>query len=134
MLPAMSTASNLSRAPRVADEHVGFNGRLAAAMTKAVGTMWVVYLTTAFVLAWVAAGTLGPLRHFDPYPFAFLLFMGNVLQLLLVFVILVGQQVIGRSADRRSARTFQDAESIFDEVSKLHEHLAEQDKILNKGI
>jgi len=42
MLAAMSTASSESRPPRLADEHVGFNGRLAAAMTKAVGTMWVV--------------------------------------------------------------------------------------------
>lgn len=130
----MSTASSASRAPRVADEHVGFNGRLAAAMTRAVGTMWVVYFTTAFVLAWTAFGTWGPLRHFDPYPFAFLLFMGNVLQLLLVFVILVGQQVLGSASDRRSARTFQDAESILNEVSKLHEHLGEQDRILNRGI
>src|SRR5215472_11988618 len=134
MLRAMSTASNPSRPPKVADEHVGFNGRLAAAMTKAVGTMWVVYFTTAFVLVWVAAGTWGPLRHFDPYPFAFLLFMGNVVQLLLVFVILVGQQVLGRAADRRSARTFQDAETILGEVSKLHDHLAEQDDLLNRGI
>jgi uncharacterized membrane protein len=118
----------------VADEHVGFNGRLAAAMTKAVGTMWVVYFTTAFVLAWMAVATWGPLHRLDPYPFAFLLFMGNVVQLLLVFVILVGQQVLGRAADRRAARTYQDAETILREVSKLHDHLAEQDDLLNRGI
>src|SRR5215472_1863047 len=127
MLPAMSSTSSASRAPRLADEHVGFNGRLAAAKTKAVGTMWVVYFTTAFVLAWVTLATWGPLHHLDPYPFAFLLFMGNVVQLLLVFVILVGQQVLGRASDRRSARTFQDAETILNEVAKLHEHLVEQD-------
>jgi uncharacterized membrane protein len=130
----MSTASKTSGPPKVADEHVGFNGRLAAALTRAVGTMWVVYFTTIFVLAWMAAATWGPLHRIDPYPFAFLLFMGNVVQLLLVFVILVGQQVLGRAADRRSARTYHDAESILNEVSKLHGHLAEQDKILNRGI
>jgi uncharacterized membrane protein len=130
----MSTAGNGPRPPRVADEHVGFNGRLAAAMTMAVGTMWVVYFTTAFVLVWMALGTWGPLHRIDPYPFAFLLFMGNVVQLLLVFVILVGQQVLGRAADRRAARTFQDAETILTEVAKLHDHLAEQDALLGKGI
>src|SRR5215471_13557640 len=134
MLPAMSTASNLSRAPRLADEHVGLNGRLAAAMTKAVGTMWVVYFTTAFVLVWMAVATWGPLHRVDPYPFAFLLFMGNVVQLLLVFVILVGQQVLGRAADRRSARTYRDAETILTEVEKLHDHLKEQDVALTRGI
>jgi uncharacterized membrane protein len=130
----MSTASNASRPPRLADEHVGFNGRLAAAMTKAVGTMWVVYFTTVFVLVWMALATWGPLHRLDPYPFAFLLLIGNVTQLLLVFVILVGQQVLGRAADRRSARTFQDAESILNRVSELHSHLVEQDKILTRGI
>jgi uncharacterized membrane protein len=134
MLGAMSTASNPSRPPKVADEHIGFNGRLAALMTKAVGTMWVVYFTTAFVLVWMAVATWGPLHRLDPYPFAFLLFMGNVAQLLLVFVILVGQQVLGRFADRRSTRTFQDAETILEEVSKLHDHLAEQDELLGRGI
>jgi uncharacterized membrane protein len=130
----MSTASNAPAPPKLADEHVGFNGRLAAAMTKAVGTMWVVYFTTAFVLAWMALAMWGPLHRIDPYPFAFLLFMGNVVQLLLVFVILVGQQVLGLASDRRSSRTFHDAESILGEVAKLHKHLAEQDKMLNRGI
>ena len=122
------------RAPRLADDHVGFNGRLAAGLTRAVGTMWVVYFTTAFVLAWMALATFGPLHLIDPYPFAFLLLIGNVTQLLLVFVILVGQQVLGRAADRRAARTYRDAESILDEVSRVHDHLTEQDKILTRGI
>jgi len=134
MLRAMTAEARRHRAPRLADDHVGFNGRLAAAMTKFVGTMWVVYFTAAFVLVWVLVATWGPLHHLDPYPFAFLLFMGNVVQLLLVFVILVGQQVLGRFADRRSARTFQDAETILDEVSKLHDHLAQQDDLLGRGI
>lgn len=133
----MSTASTASREPRppkVADEHIGFNGRLAAALTRAVGSMWVVYLTAAFVVAWTALATWGPLHHVDGYPFAFLLLLGNVTQLLLVFVILVGQQVLGRAADRRAALTFHDAESILSEVALLHDHLGEQDVILNSGI
>src|SRR5215472_19344521 len=134
MLRAMSNASNASRPPRLADEHVGFNGRLAAALTKAVGTMWVVYFTTTFVLVWMALATWGPLHRLDPYPFAFLLLLGNVTQLLLVFVILVGQQVLGRAADRRATRTYGDAETILDQVSGLHDHLAEQDELLNRGI
>jgi uncharacterized membrane protein len=134
MLRAMSTASRAERAPRLTDEHVGFNGRFAAALTMAVGTMWSVYVTTVFVLGWMGLATWGPLHRIDPYPFAFLLLIGNVTQLLLVFVILVGQQVLGRAADRRAARTFHDAESILGEVGQLHDHLAEQDRILNRGI
>ncbi|MHB8646589.1 MAG: DUF1003 domain-containing protein [Thermomicrobiales bacterium] len=120
--------------PQRADEHIGFNGRFAAALTKSVGSMWVVYFTTLFVLGWIALASFGPLHAHDPYPFPFLLFIGNVVQLLLVFVILVGQQVLGRVADKRSLQTYEDAEEIFKEVVQLHDHMVEQDRILNKGI
>ena len=144
MLAPMSTATQSSdlphlerrpsAPPKVADEYIGLNGRFAAALTKRVGSMWVVYFTTAFTLAWMALATFGPLHKLDPYPFPFLLFLGNVTQLLLVFVILVGQQVLGLAADKRSRRTYQDAEAIFNEVSKLHAHLQKQDIILNRGV
>jgi uncharacterized membrane protein len=137
----MSTATATSmppaparRAPATEDEHVGFNGRVAVALTRGVGSMWSVYLTTALVLGWMALATFGPLHSVDPYPFPFLLFLGNVVQLLLVFVILVGQQVLGRAADKRALRTYEDAESTFAEVTRLHGHLQEQDKLLNRGV
>ena len=117
-----------------ADEYIGFNGRLAAALTQRVGSMWSVYFTIAFVLAWIGLATAGPLRSLDPYPFPFLLFLGNVVQLLLVFVILVGQQVLGRATDKRAMQTYADSVAIFDEVTQLHNHLTEQDLILNRGI
>src|SRR5436305_3013182 len=103
ILPAMSVYSapphphveerSRRRPPRVADEHMGFNGRLAVLITRLVGTMWAVYGVTAFILLWMALGTWGPLRHVDPYPFAFLLFLGNVAELMLLSIILVGQSV-----------------------------------------
>jgi len=118
----------------LADEHIGFNGFLAAWITRHVGSMWVVYFTISFVLVWMALGVGGPLRHIDPYPFPFLLFMGNVVQLLLVFIILVGQQVLGRAADKRAEQTYLDAEAILHEVEQLHKHLQEQDQILTQGV
>ena len=123
------------KGPAVIDvERLGLNDRIAAWLTTRIASMWVVYFTASFVLLWMLLGTFGPLHRLDPYPFAFLLFIGNVVQLLLVFVILVGQQVIGRSADKRSQQTYDDAEAIFEEVSRLHDHLEEQDHILNRGI
>ena len=96
--------------------------------------MWSVYITVALVGGWIVLATIGPLHKSDPYPFPFLLFLGNLVQLMLVFVILVGQGVLGRTADRRSERTFKDAEAILREVTTLHSHLQEQDRILNQGI
>nr|MDQ6948761.1 DUF1003 domain-containing protein [Actinomycetota bacterium] len=99
-----------------------------------VGSMWSVYITISFVAGWIALATFGPLHRADPFPFPFLLFLGNLVQLMLVFVILVGQGVLGRTADRRSEQTFRDAEEILLEVTTLHSHLQAQDRILNQGI
>ena len=129
-----SAAQRPAQPPKLADEHVGFNGRLAATLTKGVGSMWAVYITIVLMLGWMALATFGPLHRADSYPFPFLLFLGNIAQLLLIFVILVGQQVLGRFADRRSATTFSDAEAILHEMERLHSHLAQQDKIITRGI
>ena len=117
----------------MADERLGLNARVGVLVTRKVSSMWSVYVTIVFVLGWIVLATSGPLRHSDPYPFPFLLFLGNLVQLMLVFVILVGQGVVGRTADQRAEQTFQDAEAILHEVTQLHSHLREQDKILNNG-
>lgn len=118
---------------RMTNEGLGLNERLGASMTRKVGSMWSVYITIAFVCGWIVLAETGPLHKSDPYPFPFLLFLGNIVQLMLVFVILVGQGVLARNADERSEQTFKDAEKILDEVTKLHSHLKEQDAILNQG-
>jgi hypothetical protein len=51
-------------------------------------------VTVVFVVGWIVLAARGPLHSYDPYPFPFLLFLGNLVRLLLVFVILVGQGVL----------------------------------------
>jgi uncharacterized membrane protein len=89
----------------IADEQVGFNGAFAAALTRWVGSMPALYVALTFVSGWMLLGAWGPLHRYDPYPFAFLLFLDNVLQLVLCLVILVGQRVLGMAADRRAVQT-----------------------------
>jgi uncharacterized membrane protein len=122
----------LKEPPKVADEHVGFNGRLGAAITRSVGTMWAFYFAAVFMAMWMilAGFTWGPLHRVDPYPFAFLLFLGNIVQLLLMFVIMVGQQVLGAASDKRAVVTYQDAEAILHECLQMQAHLSAQDKAL----
>src|SRR5262249_61865236 len=113
-------AQQVPHAPaKIADERIGLNGAVAAALTGWVGSMWTVYATLAIVAAWMAVATWGPLRSVDPYPFPFMLFLGNVAQLLLCFVIMVGQRVIGLAADRRSIQTYLNAEAIFQHVADI---------------
>lgn len=120
--------------PQAADEHIGFNGRLGAFITRSVGTMWAFYIAALAMGAWMAWQSLEGKGAFDPYPFAFLLFLGNIVQLLLMFVIMVGQQVLGAASDKRAIQTFKDAEAILAECLDLQRHLEAQDQTLGAMI
>jgi uncharacterized membrane protein len=128
-------ARKLAAPPKVADQHVGINGRLGAAITRKVGTMWAVYIAVAIQVTWMALATIGFWEFKkDPYPFAFLLFLSNIVQLLLMFVIMVGQQVLGAASDKRAVVTYQDAEAILHECLQMQDHLLAQDKALDSII
>lgn len=118
---------------RLEHEHVGVNGRLAAWITHRIGSMWTVYLCTAGTAAWMVLGSHA-LFGFDPYPYPFLLFLGNLVQLLLIFVILLGQQILGRSSDRRALQTYLDAEAILKDCEEIQNHLIAQDLHLGSCI
>jgi uncharacterized membrane protein len=111
---------------KAADGRPGFNDRLAAWITTKVGSMWTVYVCLAITVAWMVLGARAVLG-FDPYPYSFLLFLGNVVQLLLIFIILLGQQVLGRTADQRSMQTYEDAEAILVDCEQIQNHLIAQD-------
>jgi uncharacterized membrane protein len=113
-------------------EPATFNERIAARITASIGSMWTVYTCLAITLIWMLLAS----RHvlgFDPYPYPFLLFLGNVVQLLLIFIILLGQQVLGRAAEQRSAQTYEDAEAILVDCEQIQNHLIAQDAHLAKG-
>ena len=134
-MSSAGSATDLPRHPvRIADEQIGVNDAIAAALTRWVGSMPALYLVLAIVGGWMALGTWGPLHRVDPYPFAFLLFLNNVVQLVLCLVILVGQRVLGAAADRRAVQTYENAEAIFAQVADLQAHLDRHDWALSRGI
>ena len=49
-----------------------------------------------------------------------------------MFVIMVGQQVLGAASDKRAVVTYQDAEAILHECLQMQEHLTVQDAALAK--
>ncbi|TMC01041.1 MAG: hypothetical protein E6J41_33665 [Chloroflexi bacterium] len=59
-----------------------------------------------------------------------MLFLSSLLQLVLEFVIMVGQDVLGKAADNRSQQTYLDAEAILHESEQLQHHLDLQDEII----
>lgn len=117
-----------------ADEQVGVNGAIAAALTRWVGSMPALYVVLTVFGVWTVLATWGPLRQIDPFPFPFLLFLNNVVQLVLCLVILVGQRVLGLAADRRAVQTYEHAEAIFRQVADLQKHLDRHDRALSRGV
>jgi len=115
--------------PTVAGMHVGLNGRIASFVTQKVGTMWAFYSAAIFQFGWIGLAQAGVIR-FDPYPFAFLLFLSSLSQLILMFVIMVGQDVLAREGDHRADETYRDVEAVLHECLRLQEHLTAQDETI----
>ncbi|MFC5180460.1 DUF1003 domain-containing protein [Actinomadura harenae] len=128
-------AAELPEAPAtIADERVGLNGAIAAALTRGVGSMGALYVVLVIITVWMALAAWGPLRSIDPYPFGFLLFLNNVVQLVLCSVILVGQRVLGQAADRRAVQTYENTGAIFARISDLQANLDRHDRALSRGV
>jgi hypothetical protein len=53
------------------------------------------------------------------------------LQLVLLSVIIVGQNVLAAAADKRSEATYNDADAVLHEAVMIQEHLAAQDQVLD---
>lgn len=113
-------------APKAADKAIGFNGRLAITLTTIVGTMWCAY---AFgVLALVAL----PQAIAKGDPITIVQWISQTfIQLVMLSVIMVGQNLISAAADKRAELTYKDAEATFHEAEQIQAHLAAQDEALN---
>ncbi len=104
-------------------ERVGFNQRLAVLITHYFGTMGMFYFLVLWMFGWMLLASVGfGFFRTDPYPFTFLLFLSNLVQLFALPILAVGQQVLSRAAERQATQTFKDAEAILklqDEVHRL---------------
>ncbi len=104
-----------------------FNAKVGLKITVIVGTMWCAYLfsllalisaPTAFksgnsliIIAWIAQ---------------------TFLQLVLLPIIIVGQNVQAAAADARAEATYKDAAAVLEEAKQIQAHLAAQDAEIGK--
>ena len=58
--------------------------------------------------------------------------IADLLQLVLLSVIIVGQNVLAAAADKRAEATFNDADAVLHEAVKIQEHLLAQDEVLER--
>jgi len=124
--PHPHIASRREHRRRTVSQHhkVGFNGTLAKWITEGGGTMGWAYAFGAlslFALPQAIKGGTLPIIQWISQTF---------LQLVLLSIIMVGQQVIEAASDKRAARTYDDAEATLHELQQVQAHLAAQDAAL----
>lgn len=106
--------------------------KIALAITSAVGTMYAVYFFILFMGLWLIWQLFFSTDPFDPYPFSFLLFIGNIAQLLLMPLIMVGQNLQGKHAMIRAEEEYKTTNSIYKDIEILLLHLDRQSKLIEK--
>jgi hypothetical protein len=119
---------------RVADQRrldhpnpvVRFNAKLGLLITVIVGTMWCAYLFT--VIAFISLPSAIS-SHNLTILIAWI--SSNFLQLVLLPIIIVGQNIQAKASDKRAEDTFHDAEAVLQEASQIQAHLAAQDTAIS---
>jgi hypothetical protein len=105
---------------------LGLNGRIGVLITTVVGTMWAAYIFTVLALislpGAISSGNTVIIVGWIAQTF---------LQLVLLPIIIVGQNVQSAAADKRSQQTYSDAEAILHECLQLQAHLQAQDQVLD---
>ncbi len=104
-----------------------FNGHLALWITNNVGTMWCAYIFAVIGLT----GIVASLTNNTTLVLIIAAVSGYFLQLVLLPIIIVGQNLQSEAADHRSEQTYNDAEAILHECQQLQEHLQAQDTVLD---
>lgn len=118
---------------KVADQHQTgsavqrFNTRLALLVTRIVGSMWCAYAFALLDLISLPSAIRGGTATLISW------IAQTFLQLVLLSIIMVGQNVQGDAADKRSEATFNDTELLVHGQEQLAAHLAAQDEVL-RGI
>jgi hypothetical protein len=104
-----------------------FNTRIAVIITKSVGSMWCAY---AFALISLVALPAAIMSH-DPIIIVAWISQA-FLQLVLLPIIIVGQNVQAQASDARALSDHETLIAIHTIVSEIHKINEQQDKILNR--
>ncbi|MEI8127136.1 MAG: hypothetical protein WCG86_04880 [Actinomycetota bacterium] len=102
------------------------NARFGLRVTMAVGTMWAAYGFTILALfalpSAIKQGTY----------FVVVWLSSSFLQLVLLPIIIVGQNIQAAAADKRAEDTYKDADAILHEALEIQRHLMAQDEEIGR--
>jgi hypothetical protein len=101
------------------------NQKLGLFITKSVGTMWAAYAFFGLTLVSLPAVIMTG----DPVLIVAWIAQ-TFLQLVLLPIIIVGQNIQAAAAEKRAVMTYEDAAAVLDEAVKIQKHLDHQDESL----
>ena len=100
--------------------------------TRAVGTMGFFFLLCFWTIAWLLWNTVGPVEYrFDPAPaFVIWLFASNIIQLVLLPMVMVGQNIESKFSEHRAQADFEINQKAEQEIEIIIAHLENQNELL----
>src|ERR1700691_5167594 len=130
--PRASELARAGRATRTEDfrkpKSDGFcaklNARFGLRVTLVVGTMWCAYAFTILALF-----ALPDAIKQGTY-FIIVWLSSSFLQLVLLPIIIVGQNIQAAASDKRAEDTYKDAEAVLKEAEEIQKHLLAQDEVI----
>jgi hypothetical protein len=102
------------------------NSWLAIKITSAVGTMWCAY---AFALL-ALISLPDSIKAGRPAVISWI--AQTFLQLVLLSIIIVGQNILSAASDKRAEATYKDADAVLHEALQIQKHLEAQDQAIEK--
>jgi uncharacterized membrane protein len=106
--------------------------KLAVFATEKVGSMGFFFIILGWTVIWLAWNAFAPKPlRFDAYPgFVLWLFISNLIQILLMPLIMVGQNIQGRHAEIRAQADFEVNKKSELEIESILLHLEKQDEMI----
>jgi uncharacterized membrane protein len=106
--------------------------KVAVWITKHVGSMGFFLIIAIWTVLWLGWNLLAPdsLRFDPPMGFVLWLFISNVIQMMLMPLIMVGQNVLSAHAEARAEHDLEINIKAEQEIEVILEHLEHQNRIL----
>jgi uncharacterized membrane protein len=106
--------------------------KFAVFIHRRIGSIGFFFLVIIWTVSWLAWNLYAPVEsRFDPAPaFVIWLFTSNILQLVLLPVIMVGQNIEGRAAEWRAQMDFEINQKAEREVEVIIGHLENQNELI----
>lgn len=115
-------------------EKLSIVDRLAVLVTQRVGTFGFFLIVLLWTVTWLSWNVFAPQElRFDPYPaFVLWLFISNTIQIMLMPLLMVGQNLQGRHSETRAEAEFEVNTQSAKDLDAVLMHLENQNELLTK--